>query len=139
VFTPEAWACFHSLLEPSLNTNGWGMDHLLHSKCRAKIGLIDEFAVKHVQGIKGANRTASGRESFPSFRGRSLNEEEQEAVLVCTKLGCCSDTEGGGSRTESGAGGGGGGCSIGHMVEWSERLKQRHRSGAEVLGALKPG
>ena len=99
VFSIDTWRCFHSLLDPRINTNGWGMDHLLHEYCSARLGIIDEFAIQHVQNIKGAKRTATGREAFPLFRGVRLDEQAQEEYLICTKLaGCC----GSGRDTDAG-------------------------------------
>lgn len=112
LFEAEAWTCFHSLLEPSVNTNGWGMDHLLHPVCQQRIGIIDEFAVQHLHG-NGVQRVASGRSSFPVLRGHRLNEQQQEQQLVCSKLHCCDRAE-----------------------ECVANLKREHLSPRVVVGAL---
>lgn len=116
VFSAPAWRCFHSLLEPTLNTNGWGMDHLLHPICGARIGLLDEFRVRHLSGSQDKNnpeRVASGHEHFPVVNGQRLDEEAQEEQLICSKLGCCTSAQ-----------------------NCVATLKRRHRSNNVVLGLL---
>lgn len=52
VFTLDAWRCWYSLLDPVVNSAGWGYEKVLFNYCRPRypafdMGVLDSMVAKH--------------------------------------------------------------------------------------------